>query len=38
MLLTPEQALIGGTVTIEAPVYYPCRCAGERGWMKIFLV
>jgi DnaJ-class molecular chaperone len=22
--LAPEQALIGGTVTIEAPVYYPC--------------
>jgi DnaJ-class molecular chaperone len=31
MLLTPEQALTGGTVTIEAPVYYPCPlCRGSR--------
>lgn len=31
MLLTPEQALIGGTVTIEAPAYYPCPlCRGSR--------
>jgi DnaJ-class molecular chaperone len=31
MLLTPEQALTGGTVMIEAPVYYPCPlCRGSR--------
>jgi DnaJ-class molecular chaperone len=31
MPLAPEQALIGGTVTIEAPVYYPCpMCQGSQ--------
>jgi hypothetical protein len=31
MLLTPEQAPIGGTVTIEAPVYYPCPLCRVSG-------
>jgi DnaJ-class molecular chaperone len=31
LLLQPEQALTGGTVTIEAPVFYPCPlCRGSR--------
>ena len=31
MLLTPEQALTGGTVMIEVPAYYPCPlCRGSR--------
>jgi DnaJ-class molecular chaperone len=31
MRLTPEEALTGGALTIEAPVYYPCAlCQGSR--------